>query len=214
MLRLAVEDIEPGNWVAWALELPGCYASGPTAEVAVEGADAAIRSWHGRLGLRAAELAGIEVVERFASFLSAPDYRVNAFFADDARALAADEVDLGLRMLEITRVELRAAALGTTPTSEPTGGETARILEHVARAEWWYLTRLGLASGDEALPAEPLAKAEAVRAMTRAALPELVGDGRVVELRGERWSARKLLRRALWHEQDHTAEMARAIVFP
>jgi predicted RNase H-like HicB family nuclease len=206
VLRLAVEDMEPGHWVAWVLDLPGCFGSGASAEAAVGAAAGAMRVWRGRLGMAVDEGEAVEVVERFASFMSAPEYRVNAFFADDERALDGAEVERGLRMLEITRAELLVAVPG-----EPTG-ETARVLEHVARAEWWYLTRLGSATGEEAVPAEPLARVEAVRAMTRAALPGLLGDGRVVELNGERWSGRKVLRRALWHEQDHAAEIARAIV--
>ena len=198
--------MEPGSWVAWVLGLPGCFGSGASAEAAVAAAPGAMRVWRGRLGLAVGEGEAVEVVERFESFMSAPEYRVNAFFADDARALGGAEVERGLRMLEVTRAELRAAVRG-----EPTG-ETARIVEHVARAEWWYLTRLGLATGEEVVPAEPLARVEAVRAMTRAALPGLVGDGRMVELSGERWSGRKVLRRALWHEQEHAAEIARAIV--
>jgi len=25
--QLAVEDIEPGHWITWVLDLPGCYGS-------------------------------------------------------------------------------------------------------------------------------------------------------------------------------------------
>jgi hypothetical protein len=201
--RLSLEDIEPEHWVAWVLDLPGCYGSGPTAEAAVAAALPALRAWCWRLG-RPERPTEATVVERFASFLSAPDYRVNAFFADDARALSAADVALGRRMLGLTRDDLRAHL------PDHLDAETTRVLEHVARAELWYLTRLALATGRESLPADPLGRLEAIRAMTGAALPRLIGDDRVVELRGERWSARKLLRRALWHEQDHVAEIARA----
>jgi hypothetical protein len=209
VLRVAVEDVEPGHWVAWVLGLPGCYGSGASAAAAVAAAPGAMAAWRERLGMVVEDDEAVEVVERFASFLSGPEYRVNAFFADDARALDAAEVERGFRMLEITRAELWTAVGSGAATVE-----TARVLEHVGRAEWWYLTRLGLATGEEAVSSESVARVEAVRAMTRAALPGLVGDGRIVELSGERWSARKLLRRALWHEQDHAAEIARAIVTP
>lgn len=33
-IRLAVEDIEPNHWVAWALDLPACYSSTATASAA------------------------------------------------------------------------------------------------------------------------------------------------------------------------------------
>jgi len=42
-----------------------------------------------------------------------------------------------------------------------------------------------------------------VRARLLEVLPSLVGVEQVVGRRGELWSPRKLLRRALWHERDH-----------
>ncbi len=58
---------------------------------------------------------------------------------------------------------------------------------------------------------DPLAKLEKARAQTRARLPELVGAAQIVERVGERWSARKVLRRTLWHERDHTQHIAKLI---
>ncbi len=44
----------------------------------------------------------------------------------------------------------------------------------------------------------------AVREHAYRQLVHLVGDEHVHEDNGEQWSARKLVRRMLWHERDHT----------
>ncbi len=78
------------------------------------------------------------------------------------------------------------------------------ILSHLGGAEWWYLSRLGLAFPREQVPEEPLPRLEKVRQQLNLALRKLEGVKHVVGVDGEFWSPRKILRRALWHERDHT----------
>ena len=33
--RIAVEDMEPDHWIAWVLDLPGCYSSAKTSSKAI-----------------------------------------------------------------------------------------------------------------------------------------------------------------------------------
>jgi hypothetical protein len=88
----------------------------------------------------------------------------------------------------------------------------AGILKHVAGAEWWYCDRMGLVAFDwSSLPEDPLKALEVSRANTVLRLPELADDSRIVELVGERWSGRKVLRRALWHERDHTEHIRKLL---
>jgi DinB family protein len=61
------------------------------------------------------------------------------------------------------------------------------------------------------MPHEPRAKLNKVRKQTHALLPNLVGDARVYEKVGEGWTARKVVRRTLWHEGDHTEQIARIL---
>jgi hypothetical protein len=42
-------------------------------------------------------------------------------------------------------------------------------------------------------------------------LPKLVGVNKVLGLGGKIWSPRKALRRALWHERDHTEHIRKLI---
>jgi len=85
------------------------------------------------------------------------------------------------------------------------------IVDHVAIAEWWYFNRLGMSPARLALPADPIAKLKAVRQNTYAQLSKLIGDTQIVTLIDEQWSARKVLRRTLWHERDHTQHIAKLI---
>ncbi len=78
---------------------------------------------------------------------------------------------------------------------------------HVAWAEWWYVDRLGNAFAREEMPLDPLVALRQVREQLASALPQWVGDARDISRVSEHWSARKVLRRALWHERDHTEQI-------
>jgi uncharacterized damage-inducible protein DinB len=137
------------------------------------------------------------------------DYEVNAFFASDRPPLMGEELAEFEYLLDATRQDLLAAVegLGEDGLRTELPGERWPIhgvLKHVADAEWWYLDRLGVAFGRADLPADPFELLEVVRGQTKAALSELAKRTGVVTLAGETWSARKVLRRALWHERDHT----------
>jgi hypothetical protein len=220
--HIGLEDIEPDHWVAWVFTLPGCFAASTTADAATACVPAAIAarldhlSTRGRARERDADVT-ISVVDTFHSFISTGDYVVNAFFADDRRPIALDEVDDALWVLDESRHDLLATVGRLSPMqrSEPIAGEARGsidgILEHIAWTEWWYFDRLGLAFAREMMATDPVAKLEQVREQTQAHLPVLVRKDCVVELSGEQWSARKVLRRTLWHERDHVNHLARLI---
>lgn len=63
----------------------------------------------------------------------------------------------------------------------------------------------------EQLPTNPQAALAAVRAQTRHVLPQLADDDRVILSQGEGWTARKLVRRTLWHERDHLKQIAHLV---
>jgi predicted RNase H-like HicB family nuclease len=219
--HLGVEDMEPGKWLAWVFELTGCFSRGSSESDAIAGARPAVEGYfewvgrHGRPMRRSDDEVEIEVAETFYSYASENDYLVNAFFEDDRRPLTDVDAEEGLWLLGCTRRDL-AAVLDRIPRERferPIPGDAfgslEKIAEHVATAEWWYFDRLGMAFPWAELPEGLGEKLEKVRAQTVELLPKLVGDGRIVERRGERWSARKVLRRALWHERVHTWQLAR-----
>ena len=218
--RLGVEDIEPDHGVAWVLELPACFSSATTQQEATAQVPTRIGEYFDWLkgNEQASPLANepieTEAPEVSRSFTSQNDYTVNAFFEGDRKPLDYEEVEYHLWLLDRTRRDLLAVVRQlpretlNRPVAREVRGSILGILSHVAGAENWYLDRPRLALPDEEMPEEPLARLERVRVHTKARLPELVDDARVVELVGEQWSVRKVLRRALWHERDHTNHIA------
>jgi hypothetical protein len=221
--------MEPNRWIAWALDLPGCYSPALTESDAVAGAPrhiAAHFSWlksHDSTLPASDTTLETEVVETFHSFASPerPDYIVNALFEDDRRPLSSHDVEAALRLLQWTREDLTAAIRGKTseqlnaPLPREIGGSVAGVLKHVAGAENWYMQQMGLEARREQLGDDPLSMLETVRTNTRARLPELAGDARVVKGDGgELWSGRKVVRRALWHERAHTGHVGRLLGLP
>jgi len=224
--HLGVEDMEPNHWIAWVFDLPGCYSSAQTQDGAVLLAPARIaeffdwRARRGRPSPLADENIQTQVLEVFHAYpdQADPDYIVNAFFNEDRRPLTPDEIDDALWLLQQTRADLLAAIEPVTPSRRKQripGDERFKtingILRHVAWAEWWYFDRLGLAFARQDMPRDPAAALEKVRAHTIATLPTLVGKTQVVERSSERWSARKVVRRAVWHERDHTGQIGKVM---
>jgi predicted RNase H-like HicB family nuclease/uncharacterized damage-inducible protein DinB len=221
IFRLGTEDIEPNHWVAWVLDLPGCYSAARTLEDAVAGAPSEIAvyfEWLGSYGLRAPALDGevlTEVVQSFRSYVSEGDYIVNAFFEDDRRPLLEDEVRSVLPLLTCTRPDLLKVVqpLSSEQLDAPIPGEVQGsirgILKHVAWAEWWYLDRLDLAFPDAEMPLDVMGMLERVRVHATNTWPGFVNSTRITERVGEKWSPRKVVRRTLWHERAHTRQIAR-----
>jgi hypothetical protein len=148
--------------------------------------------------------------------ISRDGYEVEAWFQDDWRPLNAGEIKLGIKLLTISRKDLLSSVNGLTEDqlNSKSPGERwsiAGILTHVADAEWWYLDRMGSARRLEQISQEPIKRLTSVRELLFSVLPSLVDTSQVVGADGEFWSPRKLLRRALWHERDHTFHIRRLL---
>lgn len=201
--RIGLEDIESGHWVAWWFERPGVTGSGRSPEEAIQ---------------NLARQVGIDPedpVDVFNAHPSPeePDYLVNAFFEDDRRPLSTAEVADGLARLRESRERLLALIHGVSEEmlSQPIDGERFEtilgILRHVAVAEWWYCDRLDGVQDWDALPQPPLEALAVSRQNTQQFLLTLVDSSQIVTLVGESWSPRKVLRRVIWHEADHTSHI-------
>ena len=145
------------------------------------------------------------------------EYLVNAFFEDDRRPLSSEDVEIGLQLLGWSRQDLLKVLEELTPgqLNKPIHGEVRGsiegILEHVCGAENWYFSQFGMSVDWSALPDDIDARLAVSRANTRTQLATLLGEDRITENCGERWSARKILRRTLWHERAHTEQIARLV---
>ena len=223
--RIAVEDMEIGRYVCWALDLLGCFGSAHTKDDAVAIMTSQIADYfdwirrHDPTSPAVEEPIEVEVIEEFAAFASDqdPEYLVNAFFENDRRSLSVSEVATGLRLLDWSRIDLLEVIEHLTrtqlqrPIKSERRGSIEGILEHVASAENWYLSQLGVAVDWSTLPSGVEGKLKAIRENTKDRLPRFIGYEQITESCNERWSARKILRRTVWHERAHTEQIARLI---
>ena len=210
-IRVGLEEGADGGLLAHALNLPGCAALGASAEVAVDAFQRVLMEWLRFLastGERVpppdAELE-VSVNEWVSTDARVLEGETEAIFQDDLRALPQDEAERGVQRLGLLRgrvlahVRRRPDALLDAETS---GGMTARqVLEELARAQWWTLSRLG-ASPMAEVPERTLARLDTALALVVDRLTSLPEDGRarLLELDGEEWTPRKVLRRLLWLE--------------
>lgn len=220
-IRIGVENNQQGRSLAWALDFPGAFAYGGDGGEAILNLPRKLieyQEWANRhagyplirigdFDLHLEDTWDVYSIDEHYE-LSDDGYEVNAWFRDDWRPLAADEIERGLMLLRWSRHDLLAIA-GELPDAkldaeyENERWSIRGILNHIAAAEWWYMDRLGLAMDRSELPKEVFPRLALARSRLEQVLPTLDGSGQVLGVDGEFWSPRKLLRRALWHELDH-----------
>lgn len=223
--RVGLERVHVDLWTAWLLDVPGCCAVAGSRDDVLAAVPFTVdeyTGWVESAGLKpmwrhlTGEAVRAAVEEAFEAHPSPrrPSRLVRAFFEDDRRLLNEAEVGFLLRLLTHARQELLRVVENVPQGSlaaflpDDRYGSINGLLGHIAMTEWWFCDRLRLAVPSHEIPADvPLAQLEAVRANTLRRLPELTGDDRVVRRAGELWSARKLVRRLLWHERKHTASL-------
>jgi predicted RNase H-like HicB family nuclease len=210
-ISLGLEEGADGAVMAHALELPGCAAVGSTPEAAVAALQPVLFGW-----LSALAAAGEPVPPSDAELELAVDEWIRtgarvaagetvATFAADLTPLGPAEAEQGLRRLGDLRGRL-LARLRRRPEAlldaETAGGTTVRrVLEELARAQWWTLSRLG-ASPMAEVPERTLARLDTAMALVVDRMTGLEDGvrGRLLEIDGEEWTPRKVLRRLLWLE--------------
>jgi len=229
LFHLGLENNMEGRSIAWVLGHPACFANGADGAAALEAAPQAIRNYIAWVAARTSTswLAGNDVetqLEEAWDCYSINDefelvkdgYEVDAWFRHDWKLLSVEEIQRGLQILAWSREDLLKTVdnLSADTLNRNYPGERwsiAGILKHVGGAEWWYLDRLGLAFPREEVPEDPFERLEKVRTRLAEVLPGLAGSRQVVGVSGEFWSPRKLLRRAAWHECDHSGHIRKLL---
>ncbi len=221
--RTGLEQVEPGKWMTWVFDLPGCFHKAPTRAAAVSQTPRAIEDYLAwREGYRPTEPDSktsikTEVAEEFRNLESDNGYWVNSFFEDDKRLVSRPEMDEIIWLLHCTRsdLELLIQRIPYQLLEMPIPGEIfislSGIINHIAGAEWWYLDKLGLSEHRKLLPTDVLQRLSIVRRQTLDNLARLIDNPTIVTVRGEQWSARKIVRRTLWHERVHTWHLKRRL---
>ncbi len=220
LFRVGIENNNEDRSIAWALEHPGYYAYGQDAAEAQANMPQAAREYagwihqHGMSWVDEAP-ADITVEETFDAYRHPRDAGerdlIESFFHYDAEPLQGMDVERALKLLDWSRHDLLDSiqGLGGRQLEELHPGERWSIngiLLHVAHAEWWYQERVGSRFPDreEDLPADALGCLELVRAHFMSWLSKMQGVHHALDVDGEIWSPRKVVRRAAWHERDHT----------
>ena len=208
---VGLEEGTDGGFLAHALDLPGCAAPGDTAEAAVENFARTLQQWLQFLAFIGAPIptddAELEVAvdEWIQTDARVRGGETHACFAADLRPLHDDDIQAGLRSLGelrgllLARVRRRADAELDRAAS---GGWRVRdILEELARAQWWTLSRLGATPMAET-PERTLGRLDTAMALVVRTFTHMPADRRDthLELDGEEWTPRKVLRRLVWLE--------------
>jgi predicted RNase H-like HicB family nuclease len=194
-----------------SLDLLGCAAEGASPEAALDAFSAELNEW-----LRFLQESGtpvpdprseveIRVDEWISTEVDVLAGQSDACFGADLRPLGPREIDAGLQRFGDLRGRLLRTVRSADPVTldvEPASAWSARrILDELARAEWWTLTRLG-ASPLAQIPDRTLGRLDTAAALIVAAFtgrPDS-DDARLIEIEGESWTPRKVLRRLLWLE--------------
>ena len=221
-LRVGIENNNDNRSIAWALEHPGCFAYGVNAEDAqrnIVQAASDYAAWVRRHGTSWLPQEPVQptVEETFDAYIL-HDVQIESFFRYDAEPLTGMDLERALKLLAWSRQDLLETVkdLSVEKLNRTYEGERWSIngiLKHIGGSEWWYQERIGapFPAREEELPEDALGGLELVRAHFVGLLPTLEGVHHTVDQDGEMWSPRKVLRRALWHERDHTEHIRKLL---
>jgi hypothetical protein len=214
-VSVGVEQGVDGHCWAFALDGAGCAGAGASMEEAVEAFQHQYIEW-----LRFLQRVGepvppadaeleISVDEWASSDAKVAEGETTVLFTAEYRAITGDELQRGVRLLGDLRGRV-LARIRAIPRREVDaaldapvkGGMAVRdVLEELARAQWWTLSRLG-ASPMAETPDATLGRLDTAMALVVQHLGHLEPERRDqwLELEGEEWTPRKVLRRLLWLE--------------
>lgn len=232
IFRVGIENNNDDRTIAWALDHPGCFAYGQDSEQAQKNFLTSAREYREWIAQHENpwldEKVDAHVEETFDAYFITPsfdhaerginNYMVESFFVHDWKPLLPHEIEHALKMLAWSRADLLRLVEGLSAEKLAQLYPNERwdingILRHIGGAEWFYQERIGFPfpENEDDLPGDPFERLQVVREHFNALLPKLDGVSKVVGVEGEIWSPRKMLRRALWHERDHTEHIRKLL---
>jgi predicted RNase H-like HicB family nuclease len=212
--------------MAHILSLPGCFAYGKTEALALRNLRQAVRihlGWlqkHGMINSVPGRFA-FQLAERQAGSPPWSAGSTTALFLSDLIPPTESEIKEYLRLLKCSRSDLLKLV---SPLPDrvldfrlPRRWTIRRNLDHIANAEWWYLSRIRLWRELSIIP-QKVSKEKVLqrmiqnRQLAHKILPGLA-DSRYHQIYTpqkycnprlkEPWTARKVLRRFIEHEREH-----------
>jgi hypothetical protein len=233
IFQIGIENNNEGyRSIAWALEHPGCYSYGSNTETALTALPVAISDYAAWIGLHEPSWVLVDQVElhvadtwtdyyideNFDRLPGTDYYLVDAWFQYDWKPLTGIDIERGDKLLAWSRADLLGVVQGLSATKLDQAYPGERwtingILKHVSNAERWYLDRIDYPFNPNKndLLENPFMRLEIIRKHFLDVLPRLDGLQKTIGVDGEFWSPRKVLRRVLWHERDHTEHIRKLI---
>jgi uncharacterized damage-inducible protein DinB len=229
--QVATETRVDGRTMAHVLTLPGCFCRGASVEKALQCIPPEIQrflSWLDSKGLHPENAStSWQVVEQQEGVAPFESGDAATLFQLDLLPPEDEEVEATLRVAEVTRQDLLALArsLSLEELQKPrsTGIRTIeRILWHIAHAEEWYVSRLGVIPALHRFDDFPGTLWEYLTAVREMAVERFRGMAsleratvfRIPEFTDhpdEPWTLRKALRRMIEHEREHTGNIQRLL---
>lgn len=229
-LRAFVEVALGGGAAGWVLDLPGCYCWAPDHDGVLSMLPRAARrasawlSGHGE-SVELPSPLSLEVVELLVRDGSMGRGGSWALFLPDLAPLSDDDLRRGLTYLEWSRHDLLETLAGLPEDAMewrlPGSRSVREILMHLAETDWWYVSRLVAWPRPHDPPTHPVEAlrwsrercAYRLRSLTPAERAAVThpDDATATRIWGipEPWTARKVLRRMLYHELYHTESLRR-----
>jgi predicted RNase H-like HicB family nuclease len=219
---VGLEEGTDGAFHVHALDLPGCVGSGSGRNEALGSFEDELVAWLTFLGAQGKPVPPqdreleIVVEEWITTQADVSAGETVACFQSDGRPLSRSEISLGVETLGSLRGRLiphiRRASDADLEAYVGAGFSARTILEELARAQWWTLTRLG-ASPLAAVPDQVVGRLDTALALAVDRLLNLSDErlGQALTLEGEEWTPRKVLRRLLWLEWSLGAAAIRTL---
>ena len=228
---IGLENNNEGRSVAWALEHPGCTAFGEDGKSAVFNMSLAIPEYiawmekHTSTPWFSPQDIDIRLVDEYDDYQIDKSFNevetngsyVKAFFKYDWKPLTREDVEHGLEILAWTRKDFFAVIDRLSDRQLALKFPEERwslkeIIAHVGRSEWWLQDRIGRSHDISLLKEDPFERIVEERGHFITILPELIDLQHVVGKDGEIWSPRKVLRRVIYHERDHTQHILKLLL--
>lgn len=208
---VALEEGAGGEALVHSLTLPGCVAEGPTRDEALAAFPRLLADWLDFLAARGERVpapeAELEVAVDEWVTVNAPVLRTGGVAHFDADLLPLTDSDLRAalaRLGDLRSPLLRALRPVPDADLDRIGADrwtVRRVVDELARAQWWTLSRLGSSPLAE-VPPRLIGRLDTAMALVIQQLTGLSEPARsaAVELDGELWTPRRVVRRLLWLE--------------
>ena len=230
-MQVYLETADDGPCMAHVLDLPGCTVRAQNPEQALRRLPDTIRDYcdwlrmHGEPAPPIGDSLIIEIAGESAGFGPFNPGDAAALFPPDREPLAREELETHLRLMAHSRADLLALVSGLDDDTLDWQPDAAtfsirRILRHVGNAEQWYVSRLFAPENlpsewerDETMPILAFLEMQRrtavawLRALTDRQLSEVYYPTQWTDHPEEPWTARKVMRRFLEHEREHTAQV-------